>query len=296
MRKPRVPVTAPTPKLPPNRSRLMALEPRYLFDGVALSDVLHERLQTEGPPDLVGETAVTARQLSFFETPAAVDAAPVTGREFMFVDPSVVDYAALVAAARPGVQVVLLDASRDGVQQITDFLAGLKDVQAIYLVSHGAQGDLHLAASDLNPATLKNYAAQLSAWQANLSAQADILIYGCDVAQGSSGAALVNSLARLTAADVAASTDATGNAAAGGNWTLEYQSGLIEAKSAFAANSLAGFMGLLDLGASPTITATTNTGLTTPEDTPLDLAGKLSVDAAEASINMEAVITVTGGG
>ncbi len=214
----------------------------------------------------------------------------------MFVDPSVADYEALVAAAKPGVQVVLLDASRDGVQQITDFLAGLKDVQAVYLVSHGAQGDLHLAASDLSAASLQNYAAQLSAWQASLSEQADILIYGCDVAQGSSGAALVSSLARLTSADVAASTDATGNAAAGGNWTLEYQSGPIEAKSAFAADALTGFMGVLDLPATPTITATSISNLTTPEDTALNLAGKLSVDLAEVSVNMEAVVTVTVGG
>ena len=211
----------------------------------------------------------------------------------MFVDPSVADYEALVAAAKPGVQVVLLDASRDGVQQITDFLAGLKDVQAVYLVSHGAQGDLHLAASDLSAASLQNYAAQLSAWQASLSEQADILIYGCDVAQGSSGAALVSSLARLTSADVAASTDATGNAAAGGNWTLEYQTGPIEAKSAFAADALAGFMGVLDLPAQPTVT--TSGDQTTAEDVTLDLASKLSVTSAETSINMEAVITVTSG-
>ena len=242
MRKPPKSVAASTPKLPRNRSRLLALEPRYLFDGVALTDGPHERLPSDSLPDLVDAAPVDAHPLSLFEAPAAVvpAQAPAVGREIMFVDPSVADYAALVSAARPGVQVVLLDASRDGVQQISDYLAGLKDVQAIYLVSHGAQGDLHLAASDLTEAHLQNYAAQLSSWQASLSAQADILIYGCDVAQGSSGAALVSSLARLTSADVAASTDATGNAAVGGNWTLEYQTGPIEAKSAFAADALAG--------------------------------------------------------
>ena len=58
---------------------------------------------------------------------------------------------------------------------------------------------------------------------------ADILIYGCDVAAGSTGRAFIDLLAQLTEADVAASTDTTGASFLGGDWTLEAQTGSIEA-------------------------------------------------------------------
>ena len=49
------------------------------------------------------------------------------------------------------------------------------------------------------------------------------------MAKGSVGEAFVTSFAKLTSADVAASTDITGAVALGGNWVLEKQTGIIEA-------------------------------------------------------------------
>ena len=62
----------------------------------------------------------------------------------------------------------------------------------------------------------------------SLTANGDLLIYGCDVADGAAGLAFVDRLAELTQADVAASVDVTGSAAFHGNWTLEAQRGAIE--------------------------------------------------------------------
>ncbi|RZL32255.1 MAG: DUF4347 domain-containing protein, partial [Rubrivivax sp.] len=53
------------------------------------------------------------------------------------------------------------------------------------------------------------------------------------------------SAAALTGADVAASTDATGAAALGGNWTLEKQTGAIEADRALGERAMADYDGLL---------------------------------------------------
>ncbi len=47
----------------------------------------------------------------------------------------------------------------------------------------------------------------------------DILIYGCDVASGADGQALIDTISHLTGADVAASIDKTGGVSAGGDWT-----------------------------------------------------------------------------
>ena len=62
-----------------------------------------------------------------------------------------------------------------------------------------------------------------------VDAKADILLYGCDIARGSAGAAFVDAVAQATGADVAASTDATGSAAKRGDWELEYAAGQIDA-------------------------------------------------------------------
>jgi len=45
----------------------------------------------------------------------------------------------------------------------------------------------------------------------------DILLYGCNVGAGAEGLAFVESVARLSQADVAASDDVTGSAALGGD-------------------------------------------------------------------------------
>ncbi|XPM55095.2 MAG: DUF4347 domain-containing protein [Leptolyngbya sp. IPPAS B-1204] len=70
-----------------------------------------------------------------------------------------------------------------------------------------------------------DYDAELQAWSKALTADADILLYGCNVAENASGKTFVNSLSQLTGADVAASDDLTG---LGGDWELEYSTGTIE--------------------------------------------------------------------
>ena len=71
-----------------------------------------------------------------------------------------------------------------------------------------------------------------------MNARGDILIYGCDVSEGSTGLQLIDSIAKATGADVAASRDLTGAARLGGNWTLEDNTGNIEAQLALAKESM----------------------------------------------------------
>ena len=78
-----------------------------------------------------------------------------------------------------------------------------------------------------------------------LSAEADLLIYGCDLAGDEDGISLTSSLAALTGADVAASTDGTGAASRGGDWVLEHATGSIETAVAVSAEAQAGWRGLL---------------------------------------------------
>ena len=105
-------------------------------------------------------------------------------------------------------------------------------------------GSLQLGNTHLDGSTLDDYAGQLRTWGASLSENADILLYGCNVADGEWGVAFVENLAALTGADVAASNNLTGAATLGGDWVLEASTGVIEAAGWFGA-AAASYQGLL---------------------------------------------------
>ena len=155
--------------------------------------------------------------------------------EIVYIDGRVKDIPTLLQAIRPGAEVHVLDATRDGLAQINEALAGRTGIDAIHLIGHGSSGSTLLGSTTLSAATLQSNSAALSVLGQSLTTEGDVLLYGCDVAQGETGQAFVQELARLTGADVAASTDITGNS---GDWTLEYSAGDIETHGAFNYASL----------------------------------------------------------
>ncbi|NER24473.1 MAG: DUF4347 domain-containing protein [Symploca sp. SIO1C2] len=160
-------------------------------------------------------------------------AQPSAAKEIVFIDPTVEDYQSLMAGVTPGAEVILLDATRDGVTQISEVLAQHQDISGVHIVSHGGPGSLQLGAAELSLDNLDNYAHTLQSWADSLTAEADILFYGCDLAAGAVGTAFVQQLSHLTGADIAASNDLTGSAALGGDWNLEETTGTIESAVVF---------------------------------------------------------------
>ncbi len=159
----------------------------------------------------------------------------------VFIDASLPDYQQLVAGVNPGDRVYQLNATEDGIAQISRVLAGYQDVAALHIVSHGSMGDLQLGSTDLSLATLAGYTSQLQGWGSHLAVGADVLLYGCNVALGETGNAFVQQLSRTIGADIAASNTLTGSAALGGDWVLEVQTGAIAANLAFKAEAIAGY-------------------------------------------------------
>ena len=76
---------------------------------------------------------------------------------------------------------------------------------------------------------MTRYAHAFSQIGSSLTDSGDLLLYGCDVAQGEIGQAFISALTHATDADVAASNDRTGSAGFGGDWVLESSRGDIEA-------------------------------------------------------------------
>ncbi|HIJ49290.1 MAG TPA: DUF4347 domain-containing protein, partial [Gammaproteobacteria bacterium] len=92
----------------------------------------------------------------------------------------------------------------------------------------------------MNNSTIDTYAEELKIWGNSLSADGDILLFGCYVA-ANEGSTFVNRLANLTEADIAASDDLTGNALLGGDWDLEKETGAIEATLFNSLSTLASY-------------------------------------------------------
>ncbi|MCA9034040.1 MAG: DUF2341 domain-containing protein, partial [Planctomycetaceae bacterium] len=128
-----------------------------------------------------------------------------------------------------------LESHSDGLRQITEKLQTLGDVSAIHLLTHGTDAEISLGATVLNSRSLPQHTAELLAWQHSLTSGADLLLYGCDVAESPEGRDFIDQLRLLTGADIAASTDDTGQQSLGGDWHLEYQQGYIQTVSPFSA-------------------------------------------------------------
>ncbi len=162
-----------------------------------------------------------------------------------FIDPSVPDYETLVNDILPSTAVVILKPQADAIAQITKTLAQYHNIQSVNIISHGRAGELDFSSSKLNLSSLSNYTGQLQAWQKDLAPDADILLYGCNIAATKPGQSLVQALANLTKTNVAASTDVTGGQVVGGNWNLEYSTGPIQPLGIFNP-SVAGYKHRLD--------------------------------------------------
>ena len=172
-------------------------------------------------------------------------------REVIFVDEAVDDFDLLIADLESQREkgrrfnIVGLDSDHDGIAQISDYLSQQQGVDAVHIISHGADGEVFLGSSRLNATTLDGYAEAIEGWQRALSSDADLLFYGCNMAAGHQGQDLVNSLTLLTGADVAASEDVTGSVQFGGDWVLEYGKGEIETAVALSPDTQQNWNGVL---------------------------------------------------
>ena len=149
-------------------------------------------------------------------------------QQIFFIDERVADLQSLVAAMPSGSLWVLLNGGLDGLAQMQAALEGQQGLEAIHLISHGQPGVLQLGSTSLSLANLGGSSAALRRIGQSLAPGGDLLLYGCNVAAGAQGRAFVEALAAASGVDVAASTDITG---AGGNWSLEVNTGIVATAS-----------------------------------------------------------------
>ena len=164
-----------------------------------------------------------------------------TIREIAFIGSDIPEGKTLISGIKKGIETAILDPNQDAIAQITQTIKG-KKYSAIHIICHGAPGHLQLGNTALNIETLPHYTFEIQQWRESLSAEASILLYGCNVAQ-SVGAAgptdlriidnsnkpaptppcgnqFLTQLHQLTGAFIVANPNPTGNEARGGTWKL----------------------------------------------------------------------------
>src|SRR4028118_2191793 len=100
----------------------------------------------------------------------------------VFIDSKVEDYQSLISGVSPNAEVIILDETLDGIEQITERLATKQNIEAIHIISHGSPGSVQLGANTLNSSNIESFGSQLKQWRKALIPGADILLYGCNVA------------------------------------------------------------------------------------------------------------------
>ncbi len=225
-----------------DRVELYKLEDRVLFEAAAMDQAAEAENINENSAESQAESAEAAESDSTPETIenfASVELPPEAIAEtasddsngdsekiLVVVNPSVAESGKIVNDLGENYEILQLESGTDALDFINAYLDTHADTEysALHIISHGNEGYFTLGSERIDNSTLNP--ADWKAIGEHLSDDADILIYGCDIAKSQDGKALIQNIAGLTGADVAASADSTG---AEGNWDLEYQAGLIEA-------------------------------------------------------------------
>jgi hypothetical protein len=258
------------------RAFFEALEPR-LFLSTGLEGSL---LDTEFSPYRDLAQAPIAAEVAFLEDanqPALLDLSGsadlhpqlladlmdgVGMRELVLFDGNLPHHQQLISdlqenGSNRNIEVVELESDRNGIEQVSEILSERSDLAAVHFVTHGADGQINLGNTWLNSTILQQNTDAISSWGNALTETGDILFYGCNIAGGSDGQRLLDDIAELTGADVAASTNLTGHRSLGGDWDLEANDGWIETPLALSATFQDLWNGLL---ATFTVINTNNSG------------------------------------
>ncbi|MEJ2213853.1 MAG: DUF4347 domain-containing protein, partial [Gammaproteobacteria bacterium] len=182
---------------------MLALEPRILLDAAALISVVDAVDSVQSDPvesDSTDSSPDTEQQeiQGLFEN---VDFSTANSpASIVFIDSRVKDVEQYIQDIPENTLIVELTADSDGIDQITETLSQYQEIESIHVLSHGDEAKLILGSTILDSQALADRSDDLSGWSNHLSADADILLYGCDVAQGDEGQAFIESLASITEA------------------------------------------------------------------------------------------------
>jgi hypothetical protein len=133
----------------------------------------------------------------------------------------------ITQAIPQGDKVITYDALHDNLVTIVHELqdvskASGQKIDNLIVIGHGAENAMRIGTDRIDFSNVGQFSSELTSLGQALNDNAQIQLFECSLAKDASGKALVDSISKLTHADVFASDDDTGGAR--GDWTLEYGS------------------------------------------------------------------------
>ena len=179
---------------------------------------------------------------------STADTPHIIGKQIVFVDASVKNHETLLGSVPDNAEIYMIEANKSGLQQITNILQNQRDnIAAIHILSHGQNGAVQLGDTLYNNHNISSFESQLVLWRDNLTSEADILFYGCNIGANSDGLQMLSKLSSYTGADIAASDDVTGSTHLGGDWDLEVHLGEIDTQNIITLEHIPSYNYTLEL-------------------------------------------------
>ena len=154
----------------------------------------------------------------------------------IFIDKSLSDVEFLTNNVDlPSSQIIYIDSEKnEGLAKVNDEIQKYDDIQSIHIVGHGKRAELFIGHDSFYGDDIYANRSIFSSWKDHVSADADLMLYGCSIASTPEGKEFAENLSALTGMDIAASTNLTGQTSLGGDWSLEYTAGDVETPIAFS--------------------------------------------------------------
>ena len=214
---------------------------------------------------------------------------PVAGREVVVVDPEVADADILLRSLKTTARVVWLRQGAEPLGQIVTAFGGMAGIRRLHVLSHGAPGSLRLAERDLELDDFLRHPTVLPVLRSVLADDAEIVLYGCEVAALASGARFVAGLSTALDATVVSSDLPVGRGGAtGGSWQA-----FSEDRCAFGAAGRAAYPGLLASGTIAFEDASTSTSVTSTSN---GVTVTVTIDANTVTGGDRIIDVAAGGG
>lgn len=125
--------------------------------------------------------------------------------ELVFVDTGIANYETIVndirVASQPtrAIQVVLLDATQDGLKQINLYMSGMtQTVDTVHFITHGTDRALKLGSTWIDIGSLASHQTDIEQWRNVLTPNADLVFYGGDLVDSAEGQQLLKELSSVT--------------------------------------------------------------------------------------------------
>ena len=206
------------------------LEDRRVLDasdafGTAAAEAVQEVATIPLGPSILTEKAedksVGEAELSF-STIENASTFPTREPSLVIVDPKAIGTHLDLERLFPSHNILVWESVRDSIQ----YLASTSDsFGEVHILGHGSDAQLELGNVILSPESVVSGNTFLGALGESLNPTAAVYLYGCEVAETTTGKQFVSQFADVLNRQVFASVDVTGNSLLGGDWELEYAAG-----------------------------------------------------------------------